>query len=269
MSKAKKAKMTTETSSFRRTAKHYGWLRDIPDHRDHTFDPAPKVLKKLPPRVDLRPKCPPVYRQGRLQSCTANAIAAALEYQQMRQHQRAFRPSRLFIYYNERAIERTVKHDVGAMLRNGIKGVSRWGAPPEYPHWPYLHYQFPKKPSRKVYHEASKHQAVVYQRLKQDLGHLKACLAQGSPFVVGLAVFESFEGDAVEKTGRLSLPKRHERDRGGHAVMAVGYDDRQKRFILRNSWGPRWGMEGHFTVPYAYLLDQNLAADFWTIGLVE
>lgn len=264
-----RAKLTAETRLLRRTAKRYGWLPDIPDHRDHAYVPPGRVLKALPARVDLRPACPPVYRQGHLNTCTANAIAAALEFEQMRQRQRAFRPSRLFIYYNERVLERTVKHDAGAMLRNGIKSVAKWGAPPEYPHWPYLHWRFPEKPPRKVYNEAKKHQAVLYQRLGRDIGHLRACLAQGWPFVFGIAVFERFESKDVARHGRLSMPKRRERDLGGHAVMAVGYDHPRKLFVLRNSWGPRWGMKGYFTAPYAYLLDENLTADFWTIRLVE
>jgi C1A family cysteine protease len=219
--------------------------------------------------MDLRPQCPPVYHQGHLDSCTANAIGAALQFAQMRQGQRAFKPSRLFIYYIERQLENTVKRDAGAMLRSGIKGVRRWGAPPEYPHWPYLHHRFPVRPPKQVYAVASRHQTKGYQAVRQDLRHLKASLAEGSPFVLGMAVFDSFRGKAVARTGRLSMPKRDEGDRGGHAVMAVGYNDASERFILRNSWGPRWGMAGYFTVPYAYLLDENYAANFWTIQLVE
>jgi C1A family cysteine protease len=55
----------------------------------------------------------------------------------------------------------------------------------------------------------------------------------------------------------------------GHAVTAVGYDEAKQWFILRNSWGPKWGMRGHFTFPYAYLTDPSLAQDFWTIRSVE
>jgi C1A family cysteine protease len=56
---------------------------------------------------------------------------------------------------------------------------------------------------------------------------------------------------------------------GGHAVLAVGYDDNAQRFIVRNSWGRRWGIAGYFTMPYAYLADDNLAADFWTIRVTS
>ena len=261
--------VSASAALYRSVAQRYGWLRDLPDRRDHLYDPPARLRKALPARVDLRAHCPPVYHQGRLQSCTANAIGAALEFQQHRQRTRRFRPARLFIYYNERRLERTVRHDAGAMLRNGIKSVARWGAPAEDPHWPYRPERFKVKPPRRVYAEASRHQAVAYQRLRYDLRHMRCCLAQGSPFVLGLAVYDSFEGPAVRKSGRLSKPRSAEKDRGGHAVLAVGYDDRQRRFLLRNSWGPRWGLKGYFTIPYTYVLDDTLAADFWTIQLVE
>src|SRR5689334_11697597 len=109
----------------------FGWLRDLPDQRDHVYSAPAPVLGKLPPKVDLSPKCPPVYDQGHLGSCTANALAGALEFLQKKQKQKAFIPSRLYIYYNERSVEGTIMSDAGAQLRDGIKVVNRWGACPE------------------------------------------------------------------------------------------------------------------------------------------
>jgi C1A family cysteine protease len=97
---------------------------------------------------------------------------------------------------------------------------------------------------------------------------MKGCLAAGYPFVFGFTVYESFESDAVAKTGVVEMPAPSEKVLGGHAVVAVGYDDSTQRFIVRNSWGPGWGMGGYFTIPYAYLTDSNLADDFWTVHLV-
>jgi C1A family cysteine protease len=69
----------------------------------------------------------------------------------------------------------------------------------------------------------------------------------------------------VARTGKLNMPKPGEKVLGGYAVMAVGYNDKHKRFTIRNSWGTDWGKQGYFTMPYAYLDDRDLSDDFWTI----
>ena len=94
---------------------------------------------------------------------------------------------------------------------------------------------------------------------------MRSCLADGFPFVFGFTVYESFESQSVAKTGVVPMPKPKEKVMGGHAVIGVGYNDAQKRFIVRNSWGQGWGMKGYFTIPYAYLGNKNLSDDFWTI----
>jgi len=247
----------------------YGWIRDLPDQRDHFYAAPPEFLLKLPPSVDLRPQCPDVYDQGQLGSCTANAIAAALEFDQMKEKKaNIFVPSRLFIYYNERAMEGTVNEDSGAQIRDGIKSVAKQGDCPE-DLWPYDITKFAVKPPQQCYQQALKFKAVLYQRLSQISNQLKGCLASGYPFVFGFAVYESFESQQVAQTGHAPMPAPTEASIGGHAVMAVGYDDSQNWFIVRNSWGVGWGMKGYFTLPYAYLLEQNLASDFWTIRVVS
>ncbi|HUO43098.1 MAG TPA: C1 family peptidase [Methylomirabilota bacterium] len=247
----------------------YGWIRDLPDLRDHLYATPPEFLVKLPSSVDLRSQCPAVYDQGQLGSCTANAIAAALEFDQMKEKQsNVFVPSRLFIYYNERVMEGTVNEDSGAQIRDGIKSVGKQGDCPETL-WPYDIKKFAVKPPDKCYQQALKFKAVQYQRLSQILNQLKGCLASGYPFVFGFTVYESFESQQVAQTGHASMPLPKETVVGGHAVMAVGYDDSQNWFIVRNSWGDGWGLKGYFTLPYAYLLEQNLASDFWTIRLVS
>src|ERR1700693_2645659 len=159
----------------------YGWIPDLPDQRDHLYA-APMVhLAKLPPKVDLRGKCPAPYDQGQLGSCTANAIAGAIQFDRMKQKlKNNFIPSRLFIYYNERVIEGTVESDSGAMIRDGIKSIAHQGDAPETD-WPYDIAKFAQKPPAKAYSDASRHKAVLYQRLIQDLNQMKGCLASGSP----------------------------------------------------------------------------------------
>jgi C1A family cysteine protease len=109
---------------------------------------------------------------------------------------------------------------------------------------------------------------VQYQRVAQVLAQMKGCLASGDPFVYGFTVYTSFETTQVEQTGIVPMPASGEKVLGGQAVLAVGYDDSSQRFIVRNSWGPGWGMGGYFTVPYVYLTDTGLSDDFWTTRLV-
>lgn len=258
---------------FRRVAR-FGWIPDLPDHRDLLFSAPPTILRKLPRKIDLTTKCPPVFDQGEIGSCTANAIGAAIEFDQLKQRLRSFIPSRLFIYYNERAMENTINEDSGAMIRDGIKSVAHQGACPEKM-WPHDPSPFPpnphltKKPARTCYQEALKHTAVQYQRVSRNLSQMKGCLASGYPFVIGFTVYDSFESDEVARTGKVPMPLPREHVLGGHAVLVVGYDDGQDCFRMRNSWGTKWGMKGYFTMPYTYLLDENLSDDFWQITLIK
>lgn len=244
----------------------YGWIPDLPDARDRMYA-APRRMT-VPKSVDLRATCPKIYDQGDLGSCTANAIAAAIEFDQRKEKLAEFTPSRLFIYYNERALEGTVSTDSGAMLRDGIKCVARQGVCAE-PMWPYVEQKFADRPSAQCYVAGKLHPAVSYQRVAQAVGQMKACLAAGYPFVFGFTVYESFESDAVAHSGVAAMPGAGETVLGGHAVMAAGYDDGSARFLVRNSWGASWGMGGYFTLPYAYLSNANLADDFWTIRVVR
>jgi C1A family cysteine protease len=134
--------------------------------------------------------------------------------------------------------------------------------------WPYVIPQFTTKPTPACYADARKHLITSYHRIL-TLDEMRACLAEGYPFAFGFTVYDSFESDRVAKTGVLNMPKPDETVMGGHAVLAVGYDDGQKRFIVRNSWRDDWGKKGYFTMPYDYLADRNLSDDFWTIRGIE
>jgi C1A family cysteine protease len=258
------------TAPTPRRIQRFGWVPDLPDARDHLYAAAPRYLTSLPTKVSLRDKCPAdVYDQGQLGSCTANAIAAAFEFELLKKGAKDFMPSRLFLYYNERAIEGTVDTDSGAMIRDGIKSVSKQGVCPE-DEWKYDISQFAQKPPDNCYTDAQSHQVTSYQRIPRVLNQMKGCLASGSPFVFGFTVYESFESDEVARTGVVPMPDiAKEQLQGGHAVLAVGYDDATQRFLVRNSWGEGWADGGYFTMPYAYLTDRSLASDFWAVLQVE
>jgi len=251
-----------------RKVQQFGWVPDLPDARDFMYSAPEDVLVKLPKKTDLKAKMPRIYDQGQLGSCTANAIGAAFEFDQVKEGLKDFMPSRLFIYYNERAMEGTIGTDSGAMIRDGMKSVAKVGVCTETT-WPYDIPRFTEKPPKKAYDEAGKHQALVYRRVMANLHQMQGCLASGYPFVFGFTVYESFMSPQVARTGEVPLPPRGEQVIGGHAVVAVGYDDSIQRFIVRNSWGEGWGMKGYCTMPYGYLTDPQLARDFWAIYTVE
>jgi C1A family cysteine protease len=245
----------------------YGWVRDLPDARDLMYA-APRFAKGLPTSIDLRPKCPPVYDQGQLGSCTGNGIAGAIEFDRLKLGKKTFTPSRLFIYYNERVMEGDVNQDNGAQIRDGIKSVATVGAPPEAD-WPYDIRKFADKPPEAAYKDAKLDLVSSYARVAQALSQMQGCLAEGYPFVFGFTVYESFESAKVAKTGIVPMPASGEKVVGGHCVVAVGYDDQKRAFIIRNSWGTGWGLKGYCLMPYEYLIRPNLADDFWTIRSVS
>jgi C1A family cysteine protease len=165
-------------------------------------------------------------------------------------------------------MEGTIDTDSGAMIRDGMKSVAKVGVCAEDT-WAYDISKFTEKPPTKAYTEAKKHQALLYKRIIPTLHQLQGALAAGYPVVFGFSVYESFMSADVAKTGEVPLPPRNEQMIGGHAVVAVGYDDKIQRFIVRNSWGKSWGKKGYCTMPYGYLTDPQLARDFWSIYTVE
>ena len=239
----------------------WGWKPDELDFRDFPFKRVTRV--KVPDKVDLRPGCSHIEDQQSLGSCTANAGAGLYEFLEKKQGMAQADASRLFLYYNTRILEGTVREDSGASIRNTIKAMAKWGMCAEK-RWPYDIKRFTVKPSSDCYKEGVKHVAIVYQRL-QTLDDMLKCLADGFPFEFGFAVYESFESDQVTKTGIVSMPKKTEEFLGGHAVIAVGYDQAKKRFIVRNSWGGDWGVNGYCFMPFAYLTDRNLSDDLWVV----
>lgn len=251
---------TTWSNQFRK----YGWRPQKPDHRDFRFSAPQSVY--LPRHYDLSIiyKYPPCYDQGQLGSCTGNAIAGALEADQIRQKLPEATPSRLFIYYYERVMENTVSEDAGAEIRDGIKVTAQNGVCKETT-WPYVISRFTTEPSLAARTEAAQHRSVKYMAVNQTLKDIKTAIVLGYPVVFGISVYESFESDAASKTGVIPMPAKTESMLGGHAILLVGYCNYYKAFKFRNSWGPSWGDNGYGYLPYQYVTDPNLASDFWAI----
>ncbi len=245
----------------------YGWIPDLPDQRDVPYIRLALAIPKLPSAVDLRSFCSPIADQGKLGSCTAFALVGNLEFLKKKRLRKIFDFSELFLYYNERIIAHTQKVDSGASLRDGIKTLVKAGDCLEQ-YWPYQIKKFKIEPSPEAYKNGLNYQILTYFHL-YTIEEMKHTISTGYPFVFGFAVYESFESKKVKKTGIMPMPEAGERMVGGHAVCAVGYDDAKQQLIIRNSWGTDWGDRGYFYMPYAYVTNSFLSADFWTIRDME
>lgn len=268
-----------------------GWLPDYPDFRDYTFEheninemiASTGVLKakiKVPSSVDLREWCSLVEDQGSLGSCTANAAVGVVEYYENRAFGKYLDASRLFLY----KVTRNLIHmtgDTGAFLRSTMGALVLFGAPPEE-YWPYKITDFEKEPTAFCYAFAQNYQAIKYYRhdpsgTKTDvlLDRIKKYLSAGQLSMFGFTVYNSIE--QAGKDGKIPFPGKGERIEGGHAIVAVGYDDKMKiknisagekettgALLIRNSWGKEWGEAGYGWLPYEYILE-GLAEDFWSI----
>lgn len=274
-----------------RAPRGLGWLRDLPDYRDYTAD-HPKIQPqleamgvadpgplKLATTGDLRAYCSPVEDQGPLGSCTANATAGLIEYFQRRAHGKYLEASRLFLYKATRDLLHWTG-DTGAYLRSTMGALALFGVPPEE-YWPYDVANFDAEPTAFCYAFAHDYRALSYYRLDPAgttttslLTRIKTNIGSGLPSVFGFTVYSSI-GQAAA-TGQIPYPGPGEQSIGGHAMLVVGYDDTLKitntqsntsskgALLVRNSWGPNWGMQGYGYLPYDYVLN-SLAVDFWSL----
>lgn len=245
-------------------APKFHWVKDKPDSRDYLY----KVTSTISPTsVDLRPFCTAIEDQGNLGSCTGQAIAGAIEYLN-KKNNKTVDVSRLFIYFYEREILGTIKYDSGAYIRDGIKVVSRYGAPLEK-YWPYIISRFITRPNSTALTEGAKRKVTLYERVTNHDGVINA-LSNGFPVTIGFYVYSSFMSRSVTRSGMMPYPNvRRESLLGGHAVLLVGYDNVSRRFIARNSWGSNWGDKGYFYMPYEVIQNRAMSDDFWVIKSVN
>jgi C1A family cysteine protease len=256
-------------------AKHiYNYKKGPVSENDHNFHIRMRgVPLKLPTSIDLRKSgfMPEVLAQGNLGSCTANATSNALEFCLKKEKTyTVFRPSRLYIYYFTRFLEDNVDEDTGCCIKDVMKELYALSCCPETM-WPYDITKFTVRPSRVCIKEARKHlDNLQYMAVDQDLYSLRSCLALKFPIVFGVAIYESFQSDISYATGEIPMPNTEtEKFLGGHCILMCGYDDLTQRFIFQNSWGTDVGDKGFFTIPYEYILNPNLAYDFWTISVFD
>jgi C1A family cysteine protease len=275
-----------------------GWMPDLPDFRDYTEE-TPDVRAVLAPTgvtaktaggkrrtglaavVDLRPWASPVEDQGALGSCTAQAGAGIIEYYERKSFGHHVEASRLFLYKATRNLMKA-RGDSGAYLRSTMGAMVLFGVPPE-PYWPYTDAEegFDKEPPAFCYAFAQNYKTLLYYRHDTAglagaavLERIKTYLAAGHPAMFGFTVYSSIS--QADTTGLIPVPVGRERIEGGHAVVAMGYDDAKEianasggtasrgALLVRNSWGKSWGEKGYGWLPYAYV-EKGLAEDFWSV----
>ena len=240
------------------------WQPDKLDTRDYKYQVSAKTSSNI---VDLRPYCSLIEDQGNLGSCTGQAIAGAIELLNKRNNKPSD-VSRLFIYYYERVLLGTVNYDSGAYIRDGIKVTNKYGASLES-YWPYNISKYKSEPVLEAKNDALTRKVTRYERIANFNGCIDA-LANGYPIVMGFHVYTSFMTKSVSNTGRMPYPNtKREQLLGGHAVLIVGYDKIRKVFIVRNSWGTRWGDGGYFYMPFDVVKNTRMSGDFWIIKEVN
>jgi C1A family cysteine protease len=253
------------TSSFHRRGK--GWRRQALDHRDRAHRYEIPVGAVIEGDFDLRPDWPVIYDQGQTNSCVAHAVASVMEYLRRAQGRQAFTPSRLFIYYCARAYENETALDNGTEIRDAIKAVVKIGAPPESD-WPFFPHLVTKRPTKVAYANAAKDLVIRYAPVPQEIEHIRSCLRHKIPVVFGSSTFANWATRSVDQTGVVPMPGPNDEPDGGHAMVIVGHQVEQRRFIIANSWSRQWGDQGFGYMPEDYILDTDLTSDLWACFLV-
>ena len=252
-----------------------GGKRDSSDSRDliRTYGEDMIPSEDKDPKVDLRKYVAMVYDQGTLNSCTSNALCAAfcldMKKQMLEENDiniRFFDPARLFLFYNSRAADNSIDKNTGVSLRVALKAMNDFGVCKEFL-WPYEEKNFKLKPTPASYRAALGNNVCKYEKLKQDIHQLRACLKSGFPILFLMEIYPSFLGKESRR-GMMVIPTEAEIESSkplSHAVLAVGYDDTTERIIVLNSWGVEFGAKGYFFMPYKYIIDKKRTCDFWKI----
>lgn len=225
---------------------------------------------QLPKRVDLRKYMTEVEEQVG-NSCVANAFVGAYEYLAKRDLGESGNVSRLFVYYNARSRAGYAHEDCGSQMYCAIDSLIEHGACSE-DIWANDESLILAEPDETAYEHAANFKITEAEAIETDLNLWRHTLAEGYPIAFALNTFESFD-EASRNRGRVPMPKKSDNVRethGWHAMLCVGYSDKDRMFIVRNSWGTAWGDQGYCYIPYDYIIHPEYNGhDSWIIKSVS
>jgi len=244
------------------------YKRDPVDERDFKLTSSFKNIleaeTQLPEKVDHTDGMSPVKDQGQLGSCVGFAVAAMKEWQEKHEHEeelakgkrgkkKIYDYSEAWIYWNAKKLDPWGILDEGTSIRYAMKVLQRIGVPTEKG-WPYKDVNDlddigePKRWANLVSRWAL---IDSYWRI-DTLTELRLALING-PVPIGIPCF--YEFFFVDRDGFVPYPADPNQMYGGHAVCAVGYNNKTKLIKFKNSWGSYWGSEGYGYLPYDYIDD--------------
>ena len=201
----------------------------------------------------------PLSDQGSINSCVANATGDAFEILMGLEGKAVQQISRLFIYWNARLQNKTTDQDKGSFISLAMQGLVDYGVCREST-WDYNHSLVFSQPNLIAYKEGDDNRAKNFYKIRTEgddmLNDIIASLQAQHPVVFGVPVGQDFE----DYTGEEKIFDAPVKSLGNHALMIVGADVEKKNFLIRNSWGDGWGLDGHcwFSAEYLTTAAQDL-----------
>lgn len=222
----------------------------------------------LPAKIDLRAGFSPIYNQQNTNACVGFSTVHGLGEYLMRKKGITTSFSPRFLWNMGRKVEKTLDKNVGMYFNDAIKVIDNYGMLPEED-MPFNEklFTYNPNPSKEDIEQQNKDVAEVptstmIQKAKKfkvsqgwvninSVHAMKKALSSGYPVVFGVLIFDSFY--KTKSDGLIAIPKDDEKNHGGHAIVAVGYDNAKRHLIIRNSWGTQWGDKGYAYLPYEFL----------------
>ena len=228
-----------------------------------------------PESHSLRPHVKKIYDQGKLGACVAHSMAEAIRLVMSHKNsklswyqssQPEFEPSRLYIYWNARIQDRDpYTEDSGCTNLSACLATERFKVAPEEL-WDYDEELYQIQPDIAAFKRAAEFKNFHYSKVERSIDAFKSALYAGHPIMVGVVVYETF---LHATNGDVPMPSEKDKIKGGHSILLIGYDDKKKRFTFVNHWSGLWGDSGFGSLPYDYILNEDISGDFFSVEKLE